>query len=111
MILKKKTSNKMETIKIEINSKLKEIESLKSQVSELRTELLSLEILPFKIGDYALAEVQIGRTKKECKCLLECVNGILYLRPVKNNGKPSQKHFSCTPISKSYSEILKKVEE
>ena len=113
MALKKKSNSnsKIEALRKEIMAKNKELLSLKSEISKLEEELLSLEIQPFKLGDYAYAELQIGRTKKECKCLLECENGILYLRPLNNNGELSGRHFSFIPIGKPYSSMLRKVED
>ncbi len=59
-----------------------------------------------------MAEVRAGKFLKVRKCLIENERGILYLRPVNNNGELSGRHFSLTPIpGKSYSDYLKPVEE
>lgn len=53
-----------------------------------------------------------GKFLKVRKCLIENERGILYLRPVNNNGELSGRHFSLTPIpGKTYSDYLKPVEE
>lgn len=88
-----------------------EIKSLTEKQKEIESQILSLEIEPFEIGGYALVEITSGRSKKWQKCLLECVEGILYARPVKENGELSGRHFSLISITKPYSELLKEVEE
>lgn len=91
-----------------------EIEEWKKNISQWKRELLELDIAPFKIGGYAMCEVPSGRKTKACKCLLECVEGILYVRPVADDGTLSQRHFSIIPIpitGKTYRELLKKVED
>ena len=99
---------------MELLNKCSEIDTqifqLHQKKIKLQEEILEIKIAPFKIGDYALASIPSGRSTKEQKCLLECENGTLYLRPVNKDGELSGRHFSCTPITKSYSEVLKKVE-
>lgn len=97
---------------------LKDIDRIDLQMHLLREEkrakqeeLLSLQIAPFKIGDYAIALVPSGRTAKEQKCRLECDEGILYLRPVTKNGELSGRRFSFIPFKQTYQEYLKPVEE
>ena len=86
-----------------------DIKLLESKREKLEKDLLELRIKPFKVGEYVIAEVNSGRTKKEQTCLLECENGIPYLRPKKENGY-SQRHFSLTPVGdKTYSDYLKEV--
>ena len=85
------------------------ISKLQEQKRVLQEEMLSIEIAPFKIGGYALAEVSSGRSKKEQKCLLECEDGILFLRPVKPDGELSGRHFSLIPIDGDYLKHLKEV--
>lgn len=87
------------------------ISALEGQKKAVKDKILSLEIAPFKIGDYVIATVPSGRTAKEQKCLLECEQGILYLRPVTKSGELSGRRFSFTPIKQSYQEYLKPVEE
>lgn len=82
---------------------------LQEQKKNLQEEMLSIEIAPFKIGGYALAEVCSGRRKKEQKCLLECEEGILFLRPIKPDGELSGRHFILTPTDGDYSKFLKEV--
>lgn len=87
-----------------------DIKLLESKRKELEKDLLELRIKPFKVGEYVIAEVNSGRTKKEQTCLLECENGILYLRPVKSDGELSGRHFSLTPVGdKTYADFLKEV--
>ena len=109
----KKNGNYSEELKKQLRNDLfninSEISKLHAKRIELERELLELEIKPFKIGDYALAEVPCGKSKKWQKCLLECENGILYVRPVKENGELSGRHFSLLSLSRPYSDFLKEV--
>ena len=116
MALKKanKSNSKNVGRKEEIKNLLKEVEvkisNLNAERTALQEEALSIDIAPFKIGDYALAEVSSGRSKKWQKCLLECESGYLYVRPVKEDGELSGRHFSLIPVSgHKYSEYLKEV--
>ena len=94
----------------ELRSIEKEIYSLQDMQVVLQKELLEVDLKPFKIGGYALANIPSGRTMKEQKCLLECESGILYLRPIKENGELSGRHFSLTPVGdKTYADYLKEV--
>ena len=110
----KETNSKNAGRKAEISNLLKEIEvniiKLNNERKALQEELLSIDITPFKIGDYVLAEVSSGRSKKWQKCLLECESGYLYVRPVKENGELSGRHFSIIPFGEQkYSDFLKEV--
>lgn len=111
----KKNGNFDEELERQLRNDIKcieaDIEDLVAKKVALQKDLLELKIRPFKIGDYAIASIPSGRSTKEQKCLLECENGILYLRPVKPDGDLSGRHFSCTVVNKSYTEVLKKVEE
>ena len=104
-------NNRLAEIKSEINRLHKRIQADRETISSLQSEELSLEIAPFIVGEYALVEIATGRTRKQQKCLLECVDGILYARPVKNDGELSGRHFSVIPFGKKYSDVLKPVEE
>ena len=99
---------------MELLNKCSEIDTqifqLQQEKIKLQEEILEIQIAPFKIGDYAYADIPSGRSVKNQKCLLECENGTLYLRPVTKNGELSGRHFSCVSITKPYSELLKKVE-
>lgn len=99
---------------MELLNKCSEIDTqifqLQQEKIKLQEEILEIKIAPFKIGDYAYADIPSGRSVKNQKCLLECGNGTLYLRPVTKNGELSGRHFSCVSITKPYSELLKKVE-
>lgn len=86
-----------------------EIERLTLKKSMLQRDLLAHEIAPFEIGGYAICEVPAGRKTKVQKCLLECVNGILYVRPVNEDGTTANRHFSLVPTGKkTYHDLLKK---
>ena len=119
MVLKKSTKikntsvkdNRLPELKTKLQYNEQKIRSLLEENEDIRKEILSIQILPFKIGDYAMAEVVAGKTRKVQKCLLECESGTLYVRPVKDNGELSGRHFSVCPVNKSYSDILKPVEE
>lgn len=87
-----------------------DIKLLESKREELEKDLLELRIKPFKVGDYCMAEVRAGKFLKVRKCLIENERGILYLRPVNNNGELSGRHFSLTPVGdKTYADFLKEV--
>ena len=87
-----------------------DIRLLESKRKDLEKDLLELRIKPFKVGEYVIAEVNSGRTKKEQTCLLECENGCLYLRPLKPDGELSGRHFSLFPVpGKTYSDYLRKL--
>jgi len=117
MALKKKkpVTPQEENIVLEIMSRITDIDSevykLSLEKTELQKELLEIKIKPFKVGDYCMAEVSAGKTRKVQKCLIENEDGTLYLRPVKNDGELSGRHFSLVPVGKPYSDYLKPVEE
>lgn len=94
----------------ELRSVNAEISSLYTRRKELNRALLELEIAPFKIGGYALVEITSGRNSKWQKCLLEYEKGVLFARPVKEDGSLSGRHYSLLSIYKPYSELLKEVE-
>lgn len=98
-------------LKKEIDTMEFQMHLLREEITAKRNEVLSLQIAPFKIGDYVLAVVSSGRTPKEQKCLLECDNGTLYLRPVTKYGKLSGRRFSYYPIKQTYQDYLKPLEE
>lgn len=125
MALKRKVSPKREKKEISIGvneskitsiqNKIKEndsaIRKLQEENQDLYKELLEEKIKPFVIGGYAMTEVVAGKSRKVQKCLLECEYGTLYVRPVKENGELSGRHFSVCPVNRPYSDILKPVEE
>ena len=113
MMLKKAVNPKTEDRFLELMSKCTDIDQkifqLQQEKIDIQKEMLEIKIAPFKIGQIVLAEIPSGRSKKWQKCLLECENGILYLRPKKDNGY-SQRHFSLTPVGcKTYVYLLKEV--
>lgn len=112
-MLKKAVNHNTEDRFLELMSKCTDIDQkifqLQQEKIDIQKEMIEIKIAPFKIGDIVLAEVPSGRSKKWQKCLLECENGILYLRPKKDNGY-SQRHFSLTPVGgKTYADFLKEV--
>ena len=117
MALKKvvKSENKGNDKLSQLRDKVSDIEQqifvLNLEKRELKQQILEIKMSPFKIGEEVLAEIPSGRNKKWQKCLTECGDGILFLRPYKSDGKLSGRRFSCTPVGKdvSYSDILKKV--
>ena len=115
MALKRAVNPKVEDRFLTLMSRVTDIDQkiykLQEEKIAVQKEMLEIKIAPFEIGDYVMADIPSGRSTKNQKCLLECVDGTLYLRPVNKDGQLSGRHFSCTPINKSYSDILKKVEE
>ena len=114
MALKKTVKNNdseaKKKLREEIGSIKTDIANLERLKEQKERELLELQIKPFKVGGYALAEIPSGRNKKEQRCILECENGILYVRPVKEDGSLSGRHFSLIPVAgHSYLEYLKEV--
>ena len=101
-VTKKPVTSKEEDRVLEIMSRITDIDSerynLSLEKTELQKELLEIKIKPFKVGDYCMAEVRAGKFLKVRKCLIENERGILYLRPVNNNGELSGRHFSLTPF-------------
>lgn len=88
----------------------KQIFALQQRKEQVQNEMLEIKIKPFKVGQIVLAEIPSGRSKKWQKCLIECENGTLYLRPVKSDGEMSGRHFSLTPVGdKTYADFLKEV--
>lgn len=84
------------------------IYALQQRKEEVQREMLEIKLRPFKIGQTVLADIPSGRSRKLQKCLLECEGGTLYLRPVKNDGELSGRHFSMTPVGgKTYADYLK----
>lgn len=112
----KKGGNYNEELRKQLENDLYNVEEsirrFEEKKKEIQKDLLELDIAPFKIGGYAMCEIPSGRNTKMQKCLLECVNGTLYLRPVvSEDGTLSQRHFSLIPTTKTFQEILKKVED
>ena len=109
-MLKKKVATKVGQERIdEIRIEIKEIDlnilKMRDRKELLLKEMINIELSPFKIGDYVLAEVSNGKSTKECKCLLEYENSMVYTRPVKDNGELSGRHFYLSPFK--YSELKK----
>lgn len=109
-MLKKKVVTKAGQERIdEIRIEIKEIDlnilKMRERKELLIKEMINIELSPFKLGDYVLAEVSSGKGKKEYKCLLEYDNMMVYVRPVKEDGSLSGRHFYLSPMK--YSELKK----
>lgn len=91
----------------EIKKRYDQIHALQKEIEDLQSDRLSLQIKPFKLGDHVLYMCPSGRTKKETKCVLESDGGFLYVRPFKNDGELSSRHFLVSPFS-DYASLLKK---
>ena len=99
-----KTKNpKVAKIKAEIEDIRSQIDSLKHKRDTLEIELLQEEIKPFKIGDEVMYPVTIGKNKKLQKGILEAevdTWATLYIRPYKNDGELSGRHFYISDYTK-----------
>ena len=84
---------------------------LMSKCTDIDQKIFQLQQEKIEVQKEMLESIPSGRSTKEQKCLLECENGTLYLRPVNKDGELSGRHFSCTPVNKEYSEVLKRVRE
>ena len=107
------SKKRIEELNSELASNYKQIEQLHQINKEIKEEILEVQIAPFKIGGYAMCEVTIGKSTKLQKCLLECSEyGNLQVRPVKEDGTLSGRHFLVyPPMNKTYQDILQEVEE
>lgn len=105
----KKVESKIQELKQELEDTKNKITELERHKGDIEKEILNCEIAPFKIGDYALVEITIGKKKQWKKCLLENVRGTLYVRPFKSDGDLSLQHYSL--IALDYSDLLKPVED
>lgn len=103
-------SNQIAGIDAEISVKRQQVSDIEQEIEALYQKRLELAIHPYKLGDTVLAEVQVGKTKKKTKCVLEMgEGGILYLRPFKNDGELSGRRFSLIPVGeKTYEDYLEK---
>lgn len=87
-----------------------EIEKLRCEKEQAQKEMLEIRIAPYKVGDYVMCELTSGRSRKWQKCLIEIENGCLYLRPIKNDGELSNRHFSFAPVPpKTFFDYFKEV--
>lgn len=115
-MLKKKvmtTNNEEDTRYTALLGKKSSIEEgiykLQCELEKVKNDMLAIRLEPFKVGDTVIAPVPSGRTTKIQKCIIECDNGTCYLRPYKKDGTLSDRHFSCTPVGKTYAEIFEEV--
>ena len=87
-----------------------EITRLHDEQTKCRNEMAEIRMSPFKIGDDVMCEVSAGRTKKLQKCVIEVEDGIIYVRPYKNDGELSNRNFVILPaFGKTYADYFKKV--
>lgn len=106
---KKEGNERLNEIEFEIKKIDDEIDGLNTRRKVLQEEALNIHIAPFKVGEYAIVEVPVGRAKKEKKCLLECEGRLLYVRPVNEDGSLSGRHFLIFPHGeRTYADLLKK---
>lgn len=85
-----------------------EVFKLTEEKTKCQTEMAEIKIKPFKIGDEVLCEVSAGRSKKVQKCVIEIEDGLIYVRPYKNDGELSGRHFNVPP-EVDYQTFFKKV--
>ena len=107
------SKKRIEELNSELASNYKQIEQLLQINKEIKEEILEVQIAPFKLGGYAMCEVTLGKSAKLQKCLLECSeHGYLQVRPVKEDGTLSGRHFIKVPNSdNNYSHVLQEVKE
>lgn len=85
-----------------------EVFKLQEEKIKCQTEIAEIKIMPFKVGDEVMCEVSAGRTKKVQKCIIEVEDGMIYVRPYKNDGELSNRHFNVPP-EVDYQKFFKKV--
>lgn len=107
----KDTDSRLAEIDKTIREKQSQVATLNSEIVKLEQEALEIKMYPFKIGDECYATVPCGKSTKEMRCVIEADNGTCYVRPYKNDGELSGRRFSIIPVNKSYSDLLKTVDE
>lgn len=85
-----------------------EVFKLQEEKIKCQTEMAEIKIKPFKVGDEVMCEVSAGRTKKVQKCVIEVEDGLLYVRPFKNDGSLSDRHFKKVSAETDYQTYFKK---
>lgn len=85
-----------------------EVFKLQEEKIQCQTEMVEIKIKPFKVGDEVMCEVSAGRSKKVQKCVIEVEDGQLFVRPYKNDGELSNRHFYVSP-EVDYATFFKKV--
>ena len=85
-----------------------EVFNMQEEKIKCQTEIAEIKIMPFKVGDEVMCEVPAGRTKKVQKCIIEVEDGMIYVRPYKNDGELSNRHFNVLP-EVDYQKFFKKV--
>lgn len=110
VVKKTKGDEKVLELTNEITELDKKIFALQQKREQVQNEILEIQIHPFKVGQTVLAEIPSGRNKKWQKCIIESERGVLYLRPMKEDGELSVRHFSLIPVGdKTYVDYLKEV--
>lgn len=92
-VAKMNKNDRKQEIFDEISKLDKQRKDIEEKIEELRSEALSLKIAPFKVGDIIYMDLKSGKTSKVQKCVLESVGANLYVRPYKNDGELSGRHF------------------
>lgn len=105
-----KNNNEIEVLRKQIKQKESEVSALNIEIKKLKEDVLTLELAPYSIGEEVLCEVPVGKTRKECTCVIECEDGCCYVRPYKNDGTLSGRRFSITPIKgKTYADYFRAI--
>lgn len=100
----------IERLKKELNNLYKEGQKIDQQKVEIRNQIASLRILPFKQGDIVMCVIASGRRREEKKCVIEIEDGCVFVRPFKNGTEElSGRHFSVSVIGNDYTSVFKKV--
>lgn len=116
MALKKTTKDfiaeKKESTLEELEAKLQhlyeESQRIEKEKADLRNHIRAIRLSPFRVGDVVLYTVSQGRTQKETKCVIEIEDGSVYVRPYKNDGTLSGRHFGV--YTDKYAEVFKRCE-
>ena len=112
MVLKKKTPvngelTEKDSLKNKLSLLREQRNNISSEIKSIKNRLAEIDLAPFKVGDVVMCEVSAGRTKKVQKCLVEIDDGVVYVRPYKNDGELSNRHFA---VWGKYTEAFEKVE-
>lgn len=110
--------NRLKELERQVSDVYIQIEELEKKKLAIRAEMANIRIKPFKVGDTVMCEVPNGRSKnkKLQKCVIEVggvVGDTVYVRPIKENGELSGRHFavffdSFTPRNRDITEIFRK---
>lgn len=114
MGLKKAISPKTQDKYLELMKKVSDLQAevyqKQLEIEKCQIEMAEIRLAPFKVGQDVMCEVSSGRTRKVQKCKIEIENGSVYVRPYKNDGELSNRHFNFTPVGdKTYADYFKEV--